>query len=81
MLRRERQVLSQVQKYVDAALVAFSFWWAHWLRAHGAFDFVFQRPEIQEFGTYAWLLLVILPITPLFLQLQGFYARPLGTLR
>lgn len=76
MLRRQRQVLSQVQRLVDAALFAFSFWWAHWLRAHGLFDF-FLRPDIQEFGSYAWLLLVIFPIAPLFLQLQGFYNRPL----
>ncbi len=76
MLRRQRQVLSQAQRFVDATIFAFSFWWAHWLRAHGLFDFLL-RPDIQEFGDYAWLLLVILPIAPLFLQLQGFYNRPL----
>jgi exopolysaccharide biosynthesis polyprenyl glycosylphosphotransferase len=67
----------QVQKVLDALIFAFSFWWAHWLRDHGLFDFVFARPDIQPFRSYSWLLLVVVPITPLFLQLQGFYTRPL----
>jgi exopolysaccharide biosynthesis polyprenyl glycosylphosphotransferase len=77
MLRRQRQVLAQTQRLMDAGLFALGFWLAHSLRARGLFDFLFARPEIAPFVYYAWMLAVIIPMVPLFLQLQGFYSRPL----
>jgi len=77
MLQRQRQIFTQVQKLADAGLFALGFWLAYWLRAKGQVDFLFDRPPIPAFEQYAWLLLLIVPITPLFLQLQGFYSRPL----
>jgi exopolysaccharide biosynthesis polyprenyl glycosylphosphotransferase len=81
MLRRERQVLVQVQRLLDALLYAFAFWLAHRLRAGGLFDFLLPRPEIQPFAAYDWMILVVLPLAPLVLTLQGFYARPLTASR
>jgi exopolysaccharide biosynthesis polyprenyl glycosylphosphotransferase len=77
MLQRERRVLTQAQKLTDAGLFALGFWLAYWLRWSGHLDFLFGPPAIPPFEQYAWLLLIIVPITPLFLQLQGFYDRPL----
>jgi exopolysaccharide biosynthesis polyprenyl glycosylphosphotransferase len=77
MLRRERQVLIQVQRWVDAALFAIAFWLAYHLRAGDVVEQLIGRPDIGPFSRYAWMLLVVVPLVPLFLQMQGFYARPL----
>jgi exopolysaccharide biosynthesis polyprenyl glycosylphosphotransferase len=81
MLQRQRHILTQVQKLADAGLFALGFWLAHGLRSSGSLDFLLGPPLIPPFQRYAWLLLIIVPITPLFLQLQGFYNRPLLALR
>ena len=81
MLRRQRQVRAQVHRLADAGLFTFGFWVAHAVRAHWQLLFFWERPEIQPFGDYAWLLLVVFPITLLLLELQGFYDRPLLTSR
>ena len=78
MLRRERQVFIQLQRLADAALFALAFWLAHQLRSSDLFDQpLIWRPDIGPFSRYAWMLLVVVPLVPLSLQLQGFYLRPL----
>jgi exopolysaccharide biosynthesis polyprenyl glycosylphosphotransferase len=77
MLRRQRQIRSRVQQLVDVGLFTLAFCIAHALRANWHFEFLWERPEIQPFSTYAWMILVILPIAPLMLEVQGFYDRPL----
>jgi exopolysaccharide biosynthesis polyprenyl glycosylphosphotransferase len=76
MLRRQRQIRSQIHKLADAGLFTAAFWLAHWLRSNWQFEFLWERPEIQPFEAYAWLILVVFP-APLLLQVQGFYDRPL----
>jgi exopolysaccharide biosynthesis polyprenyl glycosylphosphotransferase len=78
MLRRHRQLRTQVHQLVDACLIAFSFWLAYFLRV--------DRPIVQVLGldpvkwpfeSYVWMYLLLLPFTPLVLQAQGFYSRPM----
>lgn len=77
MLQRQRQVLGQAQKVLDAVLYGLAFWWAYSLRDTRAFSALFGRPDIRDFlAEYVWML-VIVPVAPIFLQLQGYYARPL----
>jgi exopolysaccharide biosynthesis polyprenyl glycosylphosphotransferase len=77
MLQRQRQFITQVHRFVDAGLAGLAFWLAHWLRDLGYVAELWQRPDIQPFSDYAWLLLVIIPVAPLILQFQGYYDRPL----
>src|SRR4051812_41263947 len=78
MLRRQRQIRTQVQKLIDASLFAISFWLAHMLRADNVTLAKFGgTPDILPFSQYAWLLLVIIPITPFLLEMNGFYQRSL----
>jgi exopolysaccharide biosynthesis polyprenyl glycosylphosphotransferase len=83
MLRRDRQLRTQISQLKDAALFAIGLWLAHLWRAHfpdtpilwWTFD------EIAPFERYVWLYLIIIPGVPLVLESQGFYQRPLFGLR
>jgi len=77
MLRRQRQVRTRVQRLVDTGLFALAFWIAYEVRADWQFLFFWERPGIQTFEAYAWLVLVIALTAPLLLEIQGFYDRPL----
>ncbi len=77
MLRRQRQIRTRVQQLVDAGIFTLALWIAHAARANWQFLFFWERPEIQPFEAYARLILVILPIAPLLLEMEGFYDRPL----
>src|SRR5437667_12189228 len=80
MLRRQRQIRTRIQQLVDGGLFCLAFWTAHAARANWQFVFFWERPEIEPFAAYAWLLLVI-AVAPLLLEIQGFYHRPLLTSR
>ena len=56
--------------------MALSLFAAHILRAEGTYWFHLSYP-IEPFRSYQWLLLVIMPFGPIFLDLQGFYRSPL----
>ncbi len=77
MLSRQRQIRAQIQKLADASLFAFSFWMAHLIRSNWELKLFGGDPNIEPFAKFEWLLLVIIPLTPLLLELQGFYNRPL----
>ena len=65
MLRRQRQIRMRVHQVTDAALFTLAFWIAHAARANWQFLFFWERPEIQPFEAYAWLILVVLLCAPL----------------
>jgi exopolysaccharide biosynthesis polyprenyl glycosylphosphotransferase len=80
MLRRDRQIRTQIQQLADACIVAVSFWIAYVLRA---------SPQVSDWlglewipGDYfnssnaVWLYVALIPIAPLVLESQGFYNRP-----
>jgi exopolysaccharide biosynthesis polyprenyl glycosylphosphotransferase len=76
MLRRRRQIRTQIQRALDAALFACSLWLAHWVRSRWITIEVFGgTKEIQPFQEYMWYLPLIFLLGPFFLELQGFYAR------
>ncbi len=76
MLSRQRRVRTQIHKLLDAFLFAASFWLAHVVRSHPLAVNVLTYP-LQPFSEYAWVVIFIFPIAPLFLELTGFYNRPL----
>lgn len=78
MLRRDRQLRTQVFQLKDAALFALALWLAHLLRDYITGEF-FGRvfDPIEPFERFVWLYLIIIPGVPLVLESQGFYQRPL----
>src|SRR4030095_8521286 len=86
MLRRQRPLRTQLQKLLDAGLFGLSFWLAYQLRSADLWNHPVLTamlavwsgtPEIKSFAEYSWLLVVILPVSPFLLELQGFYNRPI----
>ncbi len=68
----------QFYRLLDATLFALSFWLAHVVRADNATLAKLGGPiSIGPFHSYAWLLLIIIPASPLLLEAHGFYSRPL----
>jgi exopolysaccharide biosynthesis polyprenyl glycosylphosphotransferase len=76
MLRRDRQLRTQLYQIKDAALFALALWMAYLLRASLDLD-ILERRSLPPFEQFAWLYLIIVPGAPLILELQGFYQRPM----
>jgi len=92
MLRRHRQLRTQVNQLKDTTLFAVALWLAHWARSEwdldlfgigtrlfGATNWEFLNPNhpIEPFSAFEWLYLILIPAVPLILESQGFYDRPL----
>jgi len=77
MLRRQRQIRTQVHQFLDAGLFAFAYLLAHCLRSQWPNQYFPNTPAIEHFGSYLSLYLIIIPFAPLLLESQGFYNRPL----
>ncbi len=76
MLRRHRQIRTQIHQLVDACLFALSFWLAYQLRASPAIIDQFGLPRVQPFENFIWFYLALIITGPLVLESQGFYDRP-----
>jgi exopolysaccharide biosynthesis polyprenyl glycosylphosphotransferase len=78
MLRRDRQLRTQLYQLKDAALFALGLWLAHFLRYNMPGEFLgWIFDPIDSFDRFVWLYLLIIPGVPLVLESQGFYQRPL----
>lgn len=67
----------QLHQLMDACIFAVSFWLAYELRASDFFIEAFNRPTIPPFEIFFWYYLVLIPVSPLVLEAQGFYDRPI----
>lgn len=77
MLRRDRQMRMQVYQLIDACIFAVSFWLAYELRASDFVTVTLGQAAIAPFEEFFWHYLVLIPVSPLVLEAQGFYDRPL----
>jgi exopolysaccharide biosynthesis polyprenyl glycosylphosphotransferase len=92
MLRRHRQLRTQLNQLKDAGLFSLALWLAHWTRAQWDWDvfgiatWLYTRfgwemfnpaHPIESFVHFRWLYIILIPGVPLVLESQGFYDRPL----
>src|SRR6185295_5517250 len=92
MLRRHRQLRTQVNQLKDTALFALALWLAHLARSlwdwdlfgiaaalYDQFHWQIFNPyhAIEPFSEFQWLYVILIPAVPLILESQGFYDRPL----
>jgi exopolysaccharide biosynthesis polyprenyl glycosylphosphotransferase len=62
---------------MDACIFAVSFWLAYELRASDTIQEWLHLPAIAPFESFFWHYLILIPVSPLVLEAQGFYDRPL----
>ncbi|NOS70796.1 MAG: sugar transferase [Verrucomicrobia bacterium] len=77
MLRRDRQMRMQIHQLVDACIIAASFWLGYEFRASDTYLELVGAPPIDSFERFFWFYLVLIPVSPLVLESQGFYDRPM----
>ena len=75
MQNRQQELNTQFQQLIDAFVFAISLFAAHALRFYGT-EWLDLPYSIDPFQNYQWLLIVIMPFGPIFLDLQGFYQSP-----
>ncbi len=84
MSNGRREFIIQVSQIADGLLIALVFWFAHTLREQLAFSFPFpydvlgytvRLGPIAPFRYYKWLYLIVLPLYPFLLDVNGFYSR------
>ena len=76
MIGRKQELNLQVQQIADGILLVLAFWFAHALRFWSTTWFGLDTP-IAKFDEFRWLLFIIMPFGPIFLELQGYYVHPL----
>jgi exopolysaccharide biosynthesis polyprenyl glycosylphosphotransferase len=78
MLRRDRQIRTQIHQLADACLFAVSFWLAYVLRTNDQVVAWLNLEPLPSdiFNNVVWLYFALIPAAPLILESQGFYSRP-----
>jgi exopolysaccharide biosynthesis polyprenyl glycosylphosphotransferase len=80
MLRRDRQIRTQVHQLVDAILFALSFWAAYALRTDPQVIAWLHLPALADEAIDSqkliWLCTALMPTAPLILESQNYYNRP-----
>jgi exopolysaccharide biosynthesis polyprenyl glycosylphosphotransferase len=75
MIAQRHEINLQLMKVVDALLLGALFWFAHFLR-YNDMIILDRLVEIDPFPAFLWMLAVVVPFAPFFLELQGFYSHP-----
>ena len=75
-LRGDQEIALQVSQILDAILLVVSLWVAHLFRWYLGEMFP-AIPQIDPFSAFAWLIVIIVPFGPFFLDLNDFYEFPL----
>jgi exopolysaccharide biosynthesis polyprenyl glycosylphosphotransferase len=77
MPSQRREAATQFTQFADAVLIAVVFWFAHAFREWMAYAYPLTFPAIAPFRYYKWLYLVVLPLYPFLLDINGYYTRPI----
>jgi exopolysaccharide biosynthesis polyprenyl glycosylphosphotransferase len=84
MANRRREFIIQASQVADGLLIAVVFWLAHAFREQLAFSFpipyhvlgyTVSHGLIAPFRYFKWLYLIVLPLYPFLLDVNGFYSR------
>jgi exopolysaccharide biosynthesis polyprenyl glycosylphosphotransferase len=80
MLRRDRQIRTQIHQLADACIFALSFWVAYALRMDPQIvtwlHLSVLGDEMLDKEKLVWLYAGLIPAAPLILESQNFYNRP-----
>jgi len=78
MLRRDRQIRTQIHQLADACLFVASFWLAYALRTNPQIIAWLKLDSLPPdvFNSLGWFYFALIIAAPLILESQGFYDRP-----
>lgn len=76
MLAKKQEIHLQINQLLDAIILGLTFWGCHALRYYGSVRFD-SFSDIPPFNEFFWMLVLIVPLGPFFLELQEFYMYPL----
>ena len=71
MTGRRQEINLQLNQIVDAGLLVFALWLAHFIRYWSTL--YLDIYTIPPFGQFLWLIVLIMPFGPLLLETQGYY--------
>lgn len=76
-MNRKQEIAKDLSMLIDAALLGFCFWICHLLRSTGLvrLDILW---DIPPFDHSDWMLILIVLLSPVLLNLNGFYDKPLS---
>ncbi|MFP6871926.1 MAG: sugar transferase [Verrucomicrobiales bacterium] len=78
MLGRKQEINLQINQILDSCLIGLTFWLCHSLRYYNP-NHWFGPADIQipAVGDFIWLMAIIVPFTPVILEMFGYYDHPL----
>lgn len=76
MSQRKLEISIQLNQLTDALLLGLTFWISYLLRKDGFF-ILDSLHEVPDFVHFLWILAILMPFGPFFLELHGFYNHPL----
>ena len=86
MLRRQRQIRSDLLRFVDGVLFGLGFFLAYFLRTNEALlgphvlnflGWFGGTKEIESLESFLPIMILTVPMSLVLLEVQGFYDRPL----
>jgi len=77
MIGRKQEINLQLNQIIDSTLIAFSFWLCHAIRFSILPLYYPDLPPIPDLNGFTWLMAIVIPFTPIFLEFEGFYKNPL----
>ncbi len=76
MLGRRQEFNLQLHQLIDSVLLFVAFVVSHSLRWH-ATDWLEVTLPIRPFHEFLWVIAIVVPFTPVLLEMHGFYNHPL----
>ncbi|MEI6377424.1 MAG: sugar transferase, partial [bacterium] len=76
-MNRKQEISKDLPMIVDGLLLGCGLWLSYILRVSGIIR-LDRLGEIPEFSHNYWMLALIIPLSPLLLDLQGYYEHPLS---
>ena len=77
MLARKEEISLQLNQIIDSVILALTFWLSWWFRFHLPEWEMFTSVTIAKFGSFLWVMAIVVPFTPMVLEYLGFYFAPL----
>ncbi|MDE0570258.1 MAG: sugar transferase [Verrucomicrobiales bacterium] len=77
MLGRKQEINLKLNQITDGLVLVVAFWISHKLRYDNYGGIWPENVKIPVFKDFIWLMAIVVPFTPLVLEMTGYYHHPL----